>query len=52
MMICSQVVALLLLSFLPSAPAGALVRALDPQSTLQLAKGWLLTVCAGADNML
>lgn len=43
MMTCCQVVALLLLSFLPSAAAAALVPALFPQPTLQLAKGWLLS---------
>lgn len=42
-MTCCQVVALLLLSFLPSAAAGDLVPTLVPWSTLQLAKGWFLS---------
>ena len=42
-MTCCQVVALLLLSFLPSAAAGDPVPALIPQSTLQLTKGQFLS---------
>uniref|UniRef100_A0A8D0FFT2 Peptidase S1 domain-containing protein n=1 Tax=Strix occidentalis caurina TaxID=311401 RepID=A0A8D0FFT2_STROC len=43
MMTCCQVVAPLLLSFLPSAAAGDLVPALVSQLTFQLAKGWFLS---------